>query len=141
MELNQLIDASVENYLRENDNIDVLIRHIIEEQFDYQMKKFIENEIRVLIKDKADEYIKSEIDKTLSAGVTIGDGWSNSKTVPFDEFVKEEIHKSFKDTWNVRNQMERTIKDKIREEADKFIKNNTAELANIMLKNAVDSMK
>lgn len=128
MNIENLIKEKVEEL-----NIENLVR--------LEIKKIIyedvQKEIKVKLSEQINDLIKKEIEAILKSKVETDDGWGDKKTYDsFEDLFKMHFKKALDNTYDMKRNIERHIKD----ETEKLVKLKTQEITDF-LKKSFDTNK
>lgn len=119
--MNEIIEKLVKEDLesRLNDyNFEILLKDILNDLINKEIKEKIESKINEMVSTEVESYIKNILDNEL----TINDGWSSKKYESFEVFFKSKLKESLENKYEIKNQIDRLVKERIRQIEDEKIK-------------------
>jgi hypothetical protein len=90
------------------------IREIVVGEVHQAVSEDIRQKISEVIRTKINSIVDEEIELALSKGITTDDGWGKRvQYKSFEELFKQEFRAKFDNTWEVKNTIEKVVKEKV----------------------------
>lgn len=119
-DLYEIVEKLVNEKLNDN-MIERIIEERVMDQFRYDMDKAIENEAHRIVHELGAKYIEEQIDQVIARGVRVDNGWGKPDTYEsFDSFVRSEIERELKNTWQLERRVKETCEKVIKEVCKRY---------------------
>lgn len=125
MESREMIKELLAELITE-ETITEAVRERVNDCFNYKLSEEIEFIAKKYVEKKGETYIREKVDEVLEKPVKKDDGWGEPVYYgSFEEFVKANVAKLIKEDYRFRNELERTVKNRM----DGILKKVSADLS------------
>lgn len=124
-QIKSIIEEKVEDMLTSN-LIEKCVADVVEKAFDYDLKKQLENAYLKNFERITKDYIEEFVNKP----VVVDDFYSKKEYKTFDEFVKSELQKRIKDSFDLRRTIENQVSSRVNNIIQEIIKDKPEILLN-----------
>lgn len=115
------------NEALDNDTLYGVVREIVRDNWDYALRKALEEKAAEMVEKYATGYLEEEVKRVMNGSIRIDDGWGNTASFgSFDEFVRQKVAKELTVKWQVEEKIRNIVNPKI-EKLVRAVNNNYVE--------------